>query len=785
MGLNQDGTYSKTTWYTGDRITAVKLNRIEDTLDGINNKTIDIYNRLDEVDSQLEQKASKTYVSYEEFGAKGDGINNDYEAIKKCHDYANENNFEVRCKSSKYYLSYVEESIIVKTNWNCSNATFIIDDTLENINNDIHVFVIEDESSINISPTSISTPINKKTKFIEELSGYGNCLVEVINSNKKQFIRIGENADNGVYQSDYFRVNNSGNLEDNVLWDFEQITDIKLYPIPNNKLVVSNINIVTKSNNKDSEYNYWKRGIFCTRSNVDFVNVNTFVTDEKSNAQPYDGVITFYKCGNINIDRCNFSPFKWFSNGQVAMGTYCLRLERVVNINIINSKSTEINNECKWGAITSNYCKKVKFNGCEFNRIDGHKGISELIIENSIIGNYGLQVIGHGTLALRNSKVLNSTDLINLRSDYGSLWDGKIIIENVEYTPREGVESNIIRVGNLGNHDFGYLCKYPKLYINNLTINGDNKVYLTMNNNSQLGDGSQYKFDGTDKYAYHFTDLIELRNIKCKKLNLFSKTLVNMHALNKGYIEKGLNTSNTTIIVDNVEFMDKTYEERTQLMNNLFEVVVTPTNFHNTYIILPKIIVKNTTNISLSMGGYPSVLYIDNSKINQLVCDFNSVRRTNANITNTIFEPMLRSVPSFLPQVKFDSSQFNFVNCLFLKPNVYGVEDFSYSALVEIYYFLKEINYTNSFLKFNLNMNNCKMYKDFDFTQITSINQSSTHFGVDINKVFGNTGFDTYPRCKGNTSQRPNISNGVIPCGFSYWDTTTNTFVRWDGGSWQ
>ena len=32
----------------------------------------------------------KKFVSYEEFGAKGDGVANDFEAIMKAHDYANE-----------------------------------------------------------------------------------------------------------------------------------------------------------------------------------------------------------------------------------------------------------------------------------------------------------------------------------------------------------------------------------------------------------------------------------------------------------------------------------------------------------------------------------------------------------------------------------------------------------------------------------------------------------------------------------------------------------------------
>ena len=49
--FNEDGTYNKTEWKTGDRITAVKLNKIELSLEAINNNDID---RHVEADSRLD-----------------------------------------------------------------------------------------------------------------------------------------------------------------------------------------------------------------------------------------------------------------------------------------------------------------------------------------------------------------------------------------------------------------------------------------------------------------------------------------------------------------------------------------------------------------------------------------------------------------------------------------------------------------------------------------------------------------------------------------------------------
>ena len=56
--FNEDGTYNKTEWKAGDKITAVKLNKIESSLEAINNNDIDRHveadSRLDALTEELE-----------------------------------------------------------------------------------------------------------------------------------------------------------------------------------------------------------------------------------------------------------------------------------------------------------------------------------------------------------------------------------------------------------------------------------------------------------------------------------------------------------------------------------------------------------------------------------------------------------------------------------------------------------------------------------------------------------------------------------------------------------
>ena len=71
-------------------------------------------------------------ITYEDFGAVGDGITDDFAAMLAAHDYANENGYTVAATAGKsYYIGNKTEgkSITVKTNVNWNGANFIFDDS--------------------------------------------------------------------------------------------------------------------------------------------------------------------------------------------------------------------------------------------------------------------------------------------------------------------------------------------------------------------------------------------------------------------------------------------------------------------------------------------------------------------------------------------------------------------------------------------------------------------------------------------------------------------------------
>ena len=78
------------------------------------------------------------YVNYEMFGAKGDGVTDDMEAIRAAHKYANENKMDVKTDPfATYYIGPEPMDVQIMTNVDFGSSKFIIDDRevkLENKN---------------------------------------------------------------------------------------------------------------------------------------------------------------------------------------------------------------------------------------------------------------------------------------------------------------------------------------------------------------------------------------------------------------------------------------------------------------------------------------------------------------------------------------------------------------------------------------------------------------------------------------------------------------------------
>lgn len=420
-------------------------------------------------------------VRYSDFGARGDGQADDMDAIAATHAFANERDLLVEAdEGATYYIGGSERTAIIQTNTDFGTAAFVIDDR-DVQNRNASVFKV----ASSLSPYDISGISSlKKNQSKIDVSLPGPSLITVTNDRVRRYIRFGPNQNNGSPQTDIFVVDQDGNVDMNapIIWDFDQITNITALPIDEATLHITGGRFTTIANQAESRYTYYRRNIAIRRSNVILDGLEHYVIGEGDQGAPYSGFLSISDCANVTVRNTIFTGHKTYrtigSAGRpVSMGSYDISVNRAVNVSFINcSQTNDINDRTYWGIMGSNYSKNLVYDNCRLSRFDAHKGVANATIRNSTLGHMGINAIGVGVLTVENSTVYGRS-FINLRSDYGSTWQGEIFIRNSVFVPAGGrpVSASLIRGRNTGSHDFGYTCYMPyRITIESLRIDDSN-----------------------------------------------------------------------------------------------------------------------------------------------------------------------------------------------------------------------------------------------------------------------------------------------------------------------
>lgn len=407
-------------------------------------------------------------VRYAKFGAVGDGVTDDMEAIVRAHEFANQHGLPVKAdEGATYYIGGKDKTAVIQTDTDWGMAKFVIDDTAV-LNRNANIFIVQSS----LKPFTLKGISSlKKSQSKIDVSLPGSCLISVSNSRIKHFIRFGLNQNNGSPQTDTFIADKDGRVDANtpIIWDFDQITRMTAHPMDKTRLTITGGRFTTKANTAESRYSYYSRGIGIRRSNVVVDGVEHRITGEGEHGAPYGGFINVSSCANVTVRNSTLTGHKTFvtigSAGKpVSMGTYDISLNQALNISFINCRqSNDIKDRSRWGIMGSNFCKNLLLDKCVFSRFDAHQGVANATIRNSTLGHAGINAIGFGTLVVENSTVYGSS-FINLRSDYGSTWQGEFIIKNCVFVPSCGrpARAALISGSYSGQHDFGYTCYMPK-----------------------------------------------------------------------------------------------------------------------------------------------------------------------------------------------------------------------------------------------------------------------------------------------------------------------------------
>lgn len=409
---------------------------------------------------------TKSYVTYEEFGAVGDGVHDDMQAIADCHAYANARGFSVRAKDdATYYIGGKAVTAYIQTDTHWGTAKFIIDDRKVEDRQQNCFMAIPDLPRI---PLTLQTLRRDQTQL--KMPQPGNWYVSVENANRRVYIRKGLNRDNGFTATDRFLVDEAGKIQNPISWDYDEITDAWAQSTDDRPITISGGIFRTIANAEPSFYNYYERNIRIQRSHVTLRDLTHYVEAEGDQGAPYDGFISIKWASFVTVKDSLFTAHKTYMTPSqipgelVAMGSYDLLANDSIWVRFENIRqTTSIYDEAYWGIFCSNFCKELHLEGCVISRFDTHCGVTNGSIRNCTLGHQGINLIGFGSFTVENTSV-TGVQFLTFRPDYGSFFQGTLTIKNCSWTPmtRKYRPLRIFYCRNTGDHDFGYPCGLPE-----------------------------------------------------------------------------------------------------------------------------------------------------------------------------------------------------------------------------------------------------------------------------------------------------------------------------------
>ena len=499
----------------------------------------------------IDIKNGRGFVTYEQFGAVGDGVTDDLAAIRAAHKFANEHGHDVHATSGRtYYIHTTDgESAVIQTNTYWNGAKFIIDDSgilshkrcgcrdcIERTTSIFHVKASRARAEVT-EQVRKSLPIRSAfdgegtQRFVDWTLGY-DALVHIKSDERKVFIRMGANADAGDSINEVLLVHKDGTIDPTtpVSWNYTDVTSAVAYFAEEEPIVIDGGGAVIETianTPEDNGYAYYARNILVRRSNVRVCNFRHVVREEQEFRAPYMGILRTECCNGVTYENIVLQAArrKYVAannqQGTYEIGGFTANDIKFIGVSTSNFFATGAAHDyCAYGVphtagqvgnrgmMGTNYCRNFYFKDCRLVNFDSHKGMGNLTIEDCEL--QGILVMGAGKILIRNtvSYVDYRKSVLQYRVDYGASFRGDITLDNVEIRYTDACHADEQPISLIS------------LYYN--PDNDYDKVY-----NKDTG---EYE-DGEGSTNYMATDL-HVKSVRMSKYRIVEYIPSNEHGLN-------------------------------------------------------------------------------------------------------------------------------------------------------------------------------------------------------------------------------------------------------------
>ena len=338
--------------------------------------------------------SDKKYVTYEEFGAVGDGVTEDYAAIVKAHDYANEKGLPVKARNgAQYYIcdprvDGENRTATIKTDVEWGDAKFIIDDsrikvdgenaawrghTVFRVESDYEKIRIEDEE---ILRRVTDAGLGRKSTKVAITLDYPAMIIPC-DSKHKVFRRLNYGGWQGSSKHEIIVIDKEGNISEEtpLMFEYDKLDYIDVIRLDIDPVTITGGEFTTIANRdnilrwKDDGTSYriggyFSRGIIVKRSYTTVKGTKHYIKGELPMSEqvnengdiiaiccPYGGFFQGNDANHVTFEDCVMSgrrAYNYVTGG--ACGTYGLAGSNVNKIVFKNCKQSNF-----WVTVDENH----------------------------------------------------------------------------------------------------------------------------------------------------------------------------------------------------------------------------------------------------------------------------------------------------------------------------------------------------------------------------------------------------------------------------------------------